>query len=488
MKKEKNKFIDLESDFEEFSRFLVLDIETFKKYKCKLNWVEISRRGDLTFEFIKEFQYLISKEIFFSNYPNLNLDILDLFKKELFYDGKEKHLKMYCKESWKYISSNINLTFEFVEKYQDYLNWNVLSKSFRMDEKFMDTFKDKINWSFVSQFQILDEKLIEKYSNLLNWDKISKYQKLSSKFINKYKLKLNFNNLIKYQKLDEKIIRKYLIAFTFDNLTIYQKLSMEFIEEYLDNLNFQYLIMYQNLSMEFIEKHIDKWNFHTLSKYQKLSSEFIDKYIERFNWFNLMTKQELNEELVLKHIKSVDGRFIVGFQNFSINFYEEVAKKYNIRDSYKCYTLYPLETLKFLIKTKKIKWLFGEITKKIPPNEVVEYLEYLPFNLICSSQDLPEKVLLKYNTKNNFFNFIIRNRISPSFGKKYNIVSPILFSYTDKEALSIRRYRSSPNFVELNRERYFTKEGALKFIKENYRDKYQKYKNLILKAFKIEVK
>ena len=111
MKKEKNKFIDLESDFEEFSRFLVLDIETFKKYKCELNWVEISRRGDLTFEFIKEFQYLISKEIFFSNYPNLNLDILDLFKKELFYDGKEKHLKMYCKESWKYISSNINLTF-----------------------------------------------------------------------------------------------------------------------------------------------------------------------------------------------------------------------------------------------------------------------------------------------------------------------------------------------------------------------------------------
>ena len=482
MKKEKNKFIDLETDFKEMSHFLVLDIDTAQKYCNKLDWDIISKRGDLTLDFIKRFKNFIRIKSLFSMYPNINSEFMDLYKDRLFYEEK---IKKYCvSDKWTFLSENRNLTFEFVEEYQDYINWNVLSKSYVMDERFMDTFKDKINWSTVSQFQILDEKLIEKYSNLLNWDKISEYQKLSMKFINKYKLKLNLNNLIKYQELDEKFIRKYLIAFTFDNLTMYQKLSMGFIEEYLEYFNFQYLVKHQNLSMEFIEKHIDKWNFQPLSKYQKLSSEFIDKYIKKFNWFNLMTKQELNEELVLKHIKSVDGRFIVGFQNFSINFYEEVAKKYNIRDSYKCYTLYPLETLKFLIKTKKIKWLFGEITKKIPPNEVVEYLEYLPFNLICSSQDLPEKVLLKYNTKNNFFNFIIRNRISPSFGKKYNIVSPILFSYTDKEALSIRRYRSSPNFVELNRERYFTKEGALKFIKENYRDKYQKYKNLILKAFK----
>ena len=82
---------------------------------------------------------------------------------------------------------------------------------------------------------------------------------------------------------------------------------------------------------------------------------------------------------------------------------------------------------------------------------------------------------------------MLHNGISPSFGKRYNIVSPILFSYTDKEALSIRRYRTSPNFVELNREQYFTKEGALKFIKENYKDRFKEYKKLILKAFKIEV-
>lgn len=486
MEKKKNKFIDLETDSEELSRFLVLDIDTTQKYCNKLDWEIISKRGDLTLDFIKKFKHYIYTEYLFSRYPNTNSEFMDLYKDRLFYEEKNK--KHCISDKWVFLSANRNLTFEFVEEYQDCINWNVLSRSFVMDEKFMDTFKDKINWNSVSRYQVLDEKLIEKYSNLLNWDKISRYQKLSSKFINKYKLKLNLNNLIKYQQLDEKFIRKYLIAFTFDNLTMYQKLSMGFIEEYLDNLNLQHLVKHQKLSMEFIEKHIDKWNFHTLSKYQKLSPEFIEKYVEKFNWFNLMTKQELNEEFVLKHIKSVDGRFIAGFQNFSAKFFQEIEEKYGLRDYYKCYTLYSLETLKALAKIKKIKWLFGRITKKIPSNEVVEYLEYLPFNLICFSQDLPEKVLLKYNTKNNFTNFMLHNGISPSFGKKYNIVSPILFSYTDLEALSIRRYRSSPNFVELNREQYFTKEGALKFIKENYKDKFKEYKKLILKAFKIEVK
>lgn len=486
MKKEKNKFMDLETDFEEMSHFLVLDIDTAQKYCNKLDWEIISKRGDLTLDFIKKFENYIYTQYLFSGYPNINSEFIDLYKDRLFY--KEKNKKCCISDNWAFLSANRNLTFEFVEEYQDCINWNVLSRSFIMDEKFMDTFKDKINWNTVSQFQILDEKLIEKYSNLLNWVKISKYQKLSMKFINKYKLKLNLNNLLKYQKLDEKFIRKYLIAFTFDNLVLYQKFSMEFIEEYFEYFDFQHLVKYQKLSMEFIEKHIDKCNFHTLSKYQNLSPEFIDKYSEKVNWKHLIIKQKLSEELALKHIHLIDEWYIVGHQKFSSEFFLKINEMYGLCSRYRLYTLYPLETLKTLAKIKKIKWLFGEITEKIPSNEVVEYLEYLPFNLICFSQDLPEKVLLKYNTKNNFFNFMMHNGISPSFGKKYNIVSPILFSYTDKEALSIRRYRSSPNFVKLNGEHYFTKEGALKFIKENYKDRFQEYKKLILKAFKIEVK
>jgi hypothetical protein len=59
----------------------------------------------------------------------------------------------------------------------------------------------RTDWLDISCCQNLTEEFIEKYNCYLNWFWMSRYQKLSENFIEKHKDKVDWDGLLAYQKL-----------------------------------------------------------------------------------------------------------------------------------------------------------------------------------------------------------------------------------------------------------------------------------------------
>ncbi len=82
---------------------------------------------------------------------------------------------------WDYISEDKNLSYEFLEKFQDHLNWDILCyrKIGKIPDWFVYNFKHRVNWTYLIYLKHnkLSEYSLEVYFN---------YQRciLKSKYIN----------------------------------------------------------------------------------------------------------------------------------------------------------------------------------------------------------------------------------------------------------------------------------------------------------------
>lgn len=91
---------------------------------------------------------------------------------------------------WREISSDPNLSEEFIEKYSSKINWYELSVHYPMTEQFIEKYCNKVNWFAVCRHQKLSEDFIEKHSDRVLWFGLHYSQKLSEKFKEKYMSKL----------------------------------------------------------------------------------------------------------------------------------------------------------------------------------------------------------------------------------------------------------------------------------------------------------
>ena len=54
---------------------------------------------------------------------------------------------------WKYISTQNNLSDEFINKFQDYLDWELISHQPNLSENLIRKFVDKVDWTNISIYQ-----------------------------------------------------------------------------------------------------------------------------------------------------------------------------------------------------------------------------------------------------------------------------------------------------------------------------------------------
>ncbi len=70
---------------------------------------------------------------------------------------------------WDYISAHINLSYEFLEKFQDYLNWDILCfrRIGKIPDWFVYNFKHKISWEYLiyNKHNKLSESSLDIYFN-----------------------------------------------------------------------------------------------------------------------------------------------------------------------------------------------------------------------------------------------------------------------------------------------------------------------------------
>ena len=187
-----------------------------KKYKGKLNWVNLSRNPSLTPTLIEKY---IDKLYWdgLSQNPSLTPALIEKYEDKLYWDGLSQYpaltpalIEKYIERwDWDWLSRNPSLTPALIEKYEDKLNWKWLSKNPSLTPAFIEKYIDKLNWKWLSSNPSLTPALIEKYIDKLDWNYLSSNPSLTPALIEKYKGKLNFDYLSPNPSLTPALIEKY---------------------------------------------------------------------------------------------------------------------------------------------------------------------------------------------------------------------------------------------------------------------------------------
>ena len=117
--------------------------------------------------------------------------------------------ELITKEQWVDISRRQNLSEEFMNEFQDKVNWCLISTYQKLSESFIREFQDKVDWHRISECQALSEDLIREFQDKVDWHWISIYQKLSEDFIREFQNKVFWGLISEYQKLSESFIREF---------------------------------------------------------------------------------------------------------------------------------------------------------------------------------------------------------------------------------------------------------------------------------------
>ena len=136
---------------------------------------------------------------------------------------------------------------------------------------------DNNDWSYISKVQ-LTEDFIRKYQDKVYWYYICIYQKLSENFIREFQYKVNWGNITQYQELSESFIREFKDKVCWYWVCENQILSESFIREFIDKVNWYVISKFQVLSEDFIIEFKDKVYWDNILKYQTLSDKFRNDY------------------------------------------------------------------------------------------------------------------------------------------------------------------------------------------------------------------
>lgn len=196
------------------SRKQNLSEDFIRKHKDDVNWRQISYyQENLSIPFIEEFiNYLNLSGILLNS--KLSEEFIKKYSDKLFkFDNDSQYLLFYYQnispELFEYLNNKYiilpssliayivknqnNITKEFIEKYNKNIDWTILCDQYhRLTEPFMREFHEYLDWNKISKAQKLSEKFIEDFQNKVNWKYIFNYQSsLSPEFINKWKHKIN---------------------------------------------------------------------------------------------------------------------------------------------------------------------------------------------------------------------------------------------------------------------------------------------------------
>lgn len=149
--------------------------------------------------------------------------LLDGFKQPNFRQYVIDEIRKRNELKWNDISSEQNLSEEFIREFQHEVDWKEISLCQRLSEDFIREFHAKVDWKNISRCQELSEDFITEFQGKVFWEEISLYQILSEHYIRKFQQKVDWDNISWKQKLSLNFIRAFKNRINFDYLKKYNK-------------------------------------------------------------------------------------------------------------------------------------------------------------------------------------------------------------------------------------------------------------------------
>lgn len=203
-----------------------------------------------------------------SRNPHVTVSFLEKYEPEIDWEAAacNRHLPLEAWTRWstrlpiQYLSLNIHLTPELIEryseelhwidiidrpvsvhllrKYQHKIRWDVLSRKSHLTEEVIDAFADKFDWKDLSRGHCLTPSLIEKYHDRVDWDCWNGF----------------------HYVLTPALIEKYCDRLYWPSVSRYSPLTMEIIERYQDKISWVGLSLNYFLDVSMIDRWSEKWS------------------------------------------------------------------------------------------------------------------------------------------------------------------------------------------------------------------------------------
>ncbi len=169
--------------------YFPIDIELYQPIREKLNWKKLSHRKQIT------------KLLGFYD------DYLD----------------------WRYVSENIELNEDILEKYKDCLDWNIICKRITFSNGFLEKYANYIDWNLASVSEDINftSSLVNKYKNKWNWPELIKNRAFHNK-IDIYDMSIiNQLNIIEFVRQFPKRPKAYHFTHMSNALKIIQTMKLQ---------------------------------------------------------------------------------------------------------------------------------------------------------------------------------------------------------------------------------------------------------------------
>lgn len=197
---------------------------------------------------------------------------------------------------------NYNYNYDFLKeenlsKFAKFVNWEKFGGFFNYDfnelsEKFIRNHHNDIkNWDLISSNPNLSENFIEEFKNFINWDKVSLNPNLTEKFIHKFKYLFDWNKVVKNRNFSEEFIKKNINRIPDNSISTKnnKKVPHYILNEYGNKFDWYVLAWNRNISDELLLKYkenIGKYHWDVVFKRNKISEDSIIKIYKEFNLYN----------------------------------------------------------------------------------------------------------------------------------------------------------------------------------------------------------
>lgn len=137
---------------------------------------------------------------------------------------------------WNEITYEQDLSMEFIQEFQTFLDWNILTRQHKKSMDFIRTFPELIDWNIISSSMIFDNtfsyEFFEEFQDKFNWTKISRWDYIAEDFIDKFKDNLNWDVLSSCQGLSQYLCARYSDRINWDRVRLNRSFNRDFIEQF----------------------------------------------------------------------------------------------------------------------------------------------------------------------------------------------------------------------------------------------------------------
>lgn len=191
------------------------------------------------------------------------------------------------------------------------MNWEEISSEPELTEDFIRDHKEKVNWEHISKYQRLSNAFILEMEEHIHFDDLSYNENLTEENIQEFSSKLYCDYIIvRHFPVSDQTLQDMFPYINWKNihnlLAIYNTQFLPFVQRYQEHIH--WTAIFENYSFSEEEMKIlgdtVQWNEHIWSFIvitQHLSEEFMDQHHDKLPWNLVPYKQTYSKEFARKY-------------------------------------------------------------------------------------------------------------------------------------------------------------------------------------------